>query len=87
MRAGSERRVKIPPHELTFLAEDLGLRRPVPLRYLAALATHPDPIVREGAVYGLAPHARAHIAMVALQQLAELDPSPEVRAAAAEALA
>lgn len=78
--------MKLQASELTFLAESLGMRAPPPLRYLAALARHADPVVREGVVYGLAPHASTpRAAEVLLSMLDDL--SPAVRTAAKDAIA
>ena len=78
--------MKLQPHELTFIAEGLGKRSPPPLRWLAALATHASPVVREGVVYGLAPHAADYYAMSVLCWIAATDQNEHVRAAAQEAL-
>lgn len=48
--------MKIQPCVLTFIAESLGRRSPAPLHWLKLLASHPSALVREGAIYGLAPH-------------------------------
>jgi hypothetical protein len=78
--------VKLQVYDLTFIAEALGKRTPPPLRYLAVLARHPSPIVREGAVYGLAPHTEFASVRGLLADMANLDASPGVREAAREAL-
>ncbi len=78
--------MKLPVHILTFIAEDLGKRTPPPLRYLAALARHPSPIVREGAVYGMAPHVEVSSVRGMLKDISVRDESPGVREAAREAL-
>jgi len=77
---------RLEPYELTFIAEALGKRTPPPLRYLSALAGHASPLVREGAVYGLAPHASNYYVMGMLCWIAATDPNPMVRDAASEAL-
>jgi hypothetical protein len=77
---------KLEPHQLTFIAERLGRRSPPPLRWLILLSRHASPVVREGAVYGLAPHAQDQAARIALEGIAASDPSPEVRSAAREVL-
>jgi HEAT repeat protein len=76
--------VTIPPHVLTFLAEGAGNDpRPTTVAWLVALLRHPSPVVREGAVLGLAkvdtPEARR-----ALEH--HTDKSPGVRAVAKEML-
>lgn len=85
MSAGAARG-KLATYELTFIAENLGRRDPPPLRYLAALARHVDPVVREGVVYGLAPHAETPLAAAVLGTLID-DPNSAVRTVAREALA
>lgn len=73
--------------DLTYLAEDLGQRDPPPVRYLAALVGHRDPVVREGAVYGLAyAVSRDDRARPVLERVAEIDANEWVRNAAREAL-
>jgi hypothetical protein len=69
--------MKIQPYDLTFIAEGLGKREPPAWKWLAILVRHPDPVVREGAVYGIAN---------ALATLAASDSSPEVRTAAYEVI-
>jgi hypothetical protein len=71
-----------PPHLLTFLAEEAGDDpRPTTVAWLVALLRHPSPVVREGAVLGLAkvdtPEARR-----ALEE--HTDESPGVRAVLAD---
>ena len=78
--------MKLQPHDLTFIAERLGRRDPVPLRWIELLVRHASPVVREGAVYGLAPHAAVPSVRLTLQEIAGTDPSPGVRSAAREAL-
>jgi hypothetical protein len=78
---------KLQPHDLTFFAELLGRRSPPPLRWLKLLARHVSPLVREGAVYGLAPHVAVPGVRIVLSALAVADQNPEVRDAAREALA
>jgi hypothetical protein len=71
---------ELAPTLLTYAAEIAGrLKLAVPA--LVALLGHPAPIVREGAVYGLADHLDDRI-RAALRTLADQDPSPGVRAAA-----
>lgn len=76
----------IQPSYLTFIAEQLGRRSPPPLRWLRLLACHASPLVREGAVYGLAPHVEVSGVRIALERIAGSDPSLGVRDAAREAL-
>ena len=78
--------MKLQPHDLTFIAERLGRRSPAPLRWLELLASHPSALVREGAIYGLAPHVAALRCRRVLEGLANADPNLEVRNAAKEAL-
>lgn len=78
--------MKLDLSRLTFIAEKLGKRSPPPLRWLAALATHASPIVREGAVYGLALHTANIYALGVLSWIAVTDPDKTVRSAAQEAL-
>jgi len=77
-------------HDLTFAAEALGFVENEPaaiITLLEWLGNHKSPIVREGVVYGLARHARTlKNARLLLEWMAQKDASPEVRAAAAEAL-
>jgi HEAT repeats len=68
------------PTELTFAAEKLRDERA-----LNVVAKHESPLVREGAVYGLA-KLRTATARSTLALIAANDPSPGVRAAAVEAL-
>ncbi len=74
--------------DLTYAAEiagtisDSALVRPI----LAALLEHPQSVVREGAVYGLARHLDAGIRS-RLQAIAASDPSRGVRTAAQDTLA
>lgn len=76
------------PTLLTFAAEYLG-RAPadVAVPALLPLLDHEKPYVREGAIYGLQPHAACDPRIVeAFRVLAALDPSPGVRTVAAGAL-
>lgn len=76
------------PTLLTFAAEYLG-RAPadVAVPALLPLLGHEKPYVREGAIYGLEPHATGDPGIVeAFRVLAALDPSPGVRTVAAGAL-
>ncbi len=73
--------------ELTYAAEYLGAEpaaQAVPV--LIDLLTHEAPLVREGAVYGLAKHLANRDARDALEFIATFDLSPGVREAADEAL-
>lgn len=76
-------------HDLTYAAEALGLIADTNLvvTILEPLTRHASPVVREGVIYGLSRHVTASaVARAALERLAAHDPSPGVRAAAAEAL-
>lgn len=76
------------PGLLTFAAEILGrhVRSAEVVEVLRTLAQHPSAAVREGSVYGLA-FQEGITVDDQLKKLAESDPSPGVRAAAAGALA
>lgn len=78
--------MKLQPSDLTFRAEKLGKRHPPPLRWLAILTGHASPLVREGAIYGLAPHVDVPHVRLVLGALARTDPNRRVRDAALEAL-
>ncbi len=73
--------------DLTFALEMIGARhdsarvRATLLPYLS----HPDPIVREGAIYGIARHLDDDT-RAALGRMAESDDSGEIRTTAREAL-
>lgn len=81
--------------ELSFVAEDVGqvvahrhqYLEEIAVPVLLALLNHASPLVREGAIYGLADFAsrRPEVAR-ALMRLGWADPSPGVRDAANEAL-
>ncbi|MGV3623643.1 MAG: hypothetical protein ACO1OB_22680 [Archangium sp.] len=77
------------PQHLTFAAEIAG-RVPnaaLVVEFLVPLLDHAHSVVREGAVYGLAPHlAQSMRAREALLFVQDNDPSPGVRTAAREAL-
>lgn len=77
---------KLSPEVLTFIAEGLGRRNPPPLRWLRVLANHPAPVVREGVVYGLAPHLDHIMVREVIKRIAYGDDHPAVRTAAQEAL-
>lgn len=76
----------LPPHLLTYAAEIAGCALPggevVPP--LLRLLDHASPVVREGAIYGLADHATRADVNSRLADLARSDASPGVRAAAAD---
>lgn len=74
--------MKLQPHDLTFIAEALGKRRPVPVRYLDVLSRHPSALVREGVVYGLSRDVGRHV----LERMATSDPDKTIRDIASEAL-
>lgn len=79
---------KMPISDLTFAAEiagrinDSSKVRPV----LLGLLAHPDPVVREGAIYGLARHVDA-VVVSEIRRLVASDLSPAVRSAASDFLA
>lgn len=77
---------KLQPHQLTFIAEDLGRRDPAPICRLLLLSRHPSEVVREGAVYGLAPHHDRADVGSRLMMMRDEDPDPHVRRAAEEAI-
>lgn len=77
---------KLDASDLTFIAEKLGLRSPPPLRWLKLLARHTSPLVREGAVNGLAPHIEVPWVHGMLRSIMASDSSKGVREAAQEAL-
>jgi len=75
----------LPTADLTFAAEIAGqlteARQP-----LLTLLEHADPVVREGAVYGLSSFVSDPTIRDRLYQLSLSDPSPAVAMSAAEAL-
>jgi hypothetical protein len=77
---------RLHPWTLTFLAEALGRREPAPLRWLELLAGHKDPLVREGAIYGLARHVDVPRVREVLEVMSKTDANPEIRTAASEAI-
>jgi hypothetical protein len=72
--------------DMSFAAEAIGERVDAPVDLLLSLLSHDDAVVREGAVYGLDDHHDRCGVAEALARLANGDPSPGVRWAAAEAL-
>ncbi len=78
----------IDPEDLTFAAEIAGsIDQPaLVIVTLLPLLGHTVPLVREGAIYGLANHIGNPTVRIALMGLAENDPSPGVRLVAAESL-
>jgi hypothetical protein len=77
------------PELLTFAAEAAGRiqHAPMAVRALLPLLGHPNAVVREGAVYGLAPHLLASLdARSGLRDLLANESSPGVREAIEEAL-
>lgn len=76
------------PHDLTFAAEAAGriadATRAIPA--LLALLDHTSPLVREGAIYGLAPHADDPSVAARLLAVSNNDPSAAVRVAAHESI-
>lgn len=74
------------PSDLTFAAEAAGrARTDIVIEPLLRLLAHREPLVREGAIYGLALHLREDVRDV-LRRVANEDTSPAVREAASEAL-
>lgn len=74
---------------LTFAAEILGRMVQTAMAadlLLGILRDHPSPLVREGAVLGLAHHLERMGVQEALAEASVNDPSPGVRRAASEAL-
>ncbi len=72
--------------DLTFAAEIAGrVRDPRVVSVLLPLLKHASPVVREGALYGLASHADDQV-LRAIRTLAAKDPSAGVRAAAEDVL-
>lgn len=74
---------------LTFAAEAAGriANTALVVGTLLPLLQHPDPVVREGAIYGLEPHLDASIeARDALRSMVRLEPSAGVRGAIEDAL-
>jgi len=80
-------RGKLDAADLTFAAEIAGrVADSVAVRHtLLALLSHPEAVVREGAIYGLARHLDSAVRQQ-LSELAAKDPSAAVRTAAADAL-
>lgn len=77
------------PELLTFAAEAAGRIAHAPLVFsaLLPLLSHTEAVVREGAVYGLAPHLASSIdARDTLRELLSSEPSPGVAKAIQEAL-
>lgn len=62
-----------------------GATTPALIQILLRLLEHESPLVREGSVYGLAFHMGSRVRSI-LGRVAKSDPSPGVRAAAAEVL-
>ena len=84
-----------PPHLLTYVVEEAGdLAHPdydATMKDMLSMLAHPSPVVREGALYGLAKladHAHADELHDALQRRSDesYEPSPGVRAVAKEML-
>jgi len=74
--------------DLTFAAECLGDVEPtVAVPLLHGLLSHPEAVVREGAIYGAAEHLGEPWLARRLEDMAAKDESPGVRAAASETLA
>ena len=72
--------------DLTFAAEIAGrIQDARVVSVLLPLLHHASPVVREGALYGLASHADERV-LADIRTLAAKDPSPGVRAAAEDVL-
>ncbi|HSN97755.1 MAG TPA: HEAT repeat domain-containing protein [Candidatus Nanopelagicales bacterium] len=78
---------KLEHADLTFAAEIAGRLRDegAVQRALLPLLSHPEAVVREGAIYGLSRHLNASV-RERFAELAAKDPSAAVRSAAADAL-
>lgn len=79
----------VPAEHLTFAAEAVGLVQELTPRLqkaLLELLQHDKPYVREGALYGLAPHIALSQVRDRVKQVAEDDPTAEIREVAAEVL-
>lgn len=77
------------PSLLTFAAEAAGriANTTLVVCTLLPLLQHADPVVREGAIYGLEPHLDASLeARETLRSMVTLEPSPGVKAAIEDAL-
>ena len=77
------------PALLTFAAEAAGriANSALVVFTLLPLLQHADPVVREGAIYGLEPHLERSLeAREALRSMVRLEPSAGVKAAIEEAL-
>ena len=77
------------PNLLTFAAEAVGriANAALVVAILLPLLSHADPVVREGAVYGLSPHLGSSLdAREALRDMVKSDPSPGVVDAINDAL-
>lgn len=76
------------PHDLTFAAEAAGDIRDTRRVQVAlfALLRHVSPLVREGAIYGLAKLPPTDEVQTALREISQNDASAGVRAAAADVL-
>jgi HEAT repeat protein len=74
--------------QLTFAAEELGEEAPeeIAVPALLPLLEHKSPVVREGAIYGLAHHLSNEKVKTKLDELAQKDTSPGVREAASDVL-
>ena len=85
--AGLVREGSLTASRLTYAAEALGAADETPLvaNALLPLLKHPSPLVREGAIYGLARH-QTDLVRRRLAEVVRDDPSPAVREAARESL-
>src|SRR5437762_9621830 len=78
---------KLPPSELTFAAEAIGILSDSNLvrSVLVPLLKNPSAIVREGVIYGLTNHCNEEVIKL-LEEISQNDPSPAIRTAASEAI-
>lgn len=75
------------PSTLTFEIETLGeTGGPAVIPTLLAALDHASAVVREGAIYGASHHLSDAALRAKVENLARTDPSPAVRAVAADAL-
>ncbi len=76
------------PHDLTFAAEAAGRiadpSRAIPV--LLGLLSHESALVREGVIYGLAPHSESVLVAAHLASIAVGDSDEDIRQMAQEAL-
>jgi len=76
----------MPPAELTFAAALGDSQTTLACSCLLRLLAHKEPVVREGAIYGLQGHLRSPGVKERLARVAESDPREGVRLAAQDSL-